>query len=77
MDVIIMDQVLGLVHATTAGDPLYSMSVPLEFLTKTRMIRGGKPIPKKLYDEKDTHRMGLNLRRGPDPRSRATGLRSI
>ncbi|KZP08178.1 hypothetical protein FIBSPDRAFT_803285 [Athelia psychrophila] len=39
--------------------------------------RGGKPIPKKLYDEKDTHRMGLNLRRGPDPRSRATGLRSI
>lgn len=69
-----MDQVLDLVHATTAGDHLSSVCIHLEFLTKTRMIRGGKPIPKKLYDEKDTHRMGLKLRRGPDPRSRATFL---
>ena len=29
----------------------------------------GKPLPESIYDKKLTTRMGLNLPRGPDPRS--------
>jgi len=31
--------------------------------------RMGKPLPEGIYNEKTTSRMGLNLPRGPDPRS--------
>ncbi|KAF5381795.1 hypothetical protein D9615_005438 [Tricholomella constricta] len=31
--------------------------------------RMGKPLPKSIYEEQSAERMGLNLRRGPDPRS--------
>ena len=31
--------------------------------------RMGKPIPEAIYNEKSTTKMGLNLPRGPDPRS--------
>ncbi|GLB41022.1 putative MYND finger [Lyophyllum shimeji] len=31
--------------------------------------RMGKPLPERIYKEKSAERMGLNLRRGPDPRS--------
>ena len=31
--------------------------------------RMGKPLPESIYKEKTASRMGLNLPRGPDPRS--------
>ena len=31
--------------------------------------RMGKPLPEGIYKKKTTTRMGLNLPRGPDPRS--------
>lgn len=31
--------------------------------------RGGEPVPDKIFNEKTTHKVGLQLRQGPDPRS--------
>ena len=33
------------------------------------VCRMGKSLPDEIYEEKTTSRMGLNLPRGPDPRS--------
>ena len=31
--------------------------------------RSGRPLPAKIFNKKTTHKFGLTLRRGPDPRS--------
>ncbi|KAF9782793.1 hypothetical protein BJ322DRAFT_172060 [Thelephora terrestris] len=36
--------------------------------------RMGKPLPERIYNKKPASRMGLNLPRGPDPRSFNTAL---
>ena len=35
--------------------------------------RSGRPIPDKIFNTKTTHKVGLTLRRGPDPRSLSAG----
>jgi len=40
-------------------------------------IRSGKPLPDSIYNDGSASRMGLQLRRGPDPRSFNRGLASL
>jgi len=39
--------------------------------------RMGKPLPDKIYNSPSASRMGLNLPRGPDPRSFHPGIGGI
>lgn len=70
MDVIIMGRARSPVLVTFAGwsrrwSSLSNCALTLSLL----QFRMGSPLPERIYREQSASRMGLTLRRGPDPRS--------
>jgi len=73
LDAIIMGRDLSLALAISAGAlseivDWFDVWIDLDF------YRMGKPLPESIYMKQSATRMGLNLPRGPDPRSYNPGL---
>lgn len=75
-DVIIMARALNRVLVTIAGElALFSF---FSFFDRSDLVaRMGKPLPNKIYNEDSASRFGLELRRGPHPRSYHAGIAAI
>lgn len=70
MDVIIMGRARSPVLVTFAGWSRRWSSLSNCALTLLLLqFRMGSPLPERIYREQSASRMGLTLRRGPDPRS--------
>ena len=70
MDVIITERGRSLAHAISAGMLIrINLFVPPFLWLLVHDIRMGKPIPDKIYNDKLPSKIGLDLPRGPDPRS--------
>ena len=75
MGAIIMGRDLSLALAISAGTSSEVITVDcFDVWADLNFCRMGKPLPDSIYMERSATRMGLNLPRGPDPRSFNPGL---